>query len=168
MNGWLSVVSGQWFVAVLSLVLLSALVWRTSAQLVYWANTQSLFKRGLALYPNSVQAMYGLATDLVDRGQVEEGKKMLAEAIRLQPAFPEALGAMANLLDGQGNYADAVRFYESALKAKPDHSGVLNNLAWLRASCPDAAFRDGAEAVRLASETFQNHAHELGLEPAAV
>ena len=73
----------------------------------------------------------------------------------MQPAFPEALGAMGNLLDGQGQYADAIRFYESALKAQPSHAGVLNNLAWLRASCPEAAFRDGPQAVRLAKRACE-------------
>jgi hypothetical protein len=31
----------------------------------------------------------------------------------------------------------------------------LNNLAWLLASCPDAVFRDGPEAVRLASRACE-------------
>src|SRR5207249_3387776 len=54
-----------------------------------------------------------------------------------------------------GQYLDAVRFYQSALKAQPDHPSVLNNLAWLRASCSEAAFRDGAEAVRLATRACE-------------
>jgi hypothetical protein len=31
----------------------------------------------------------------------------------------------------------------------------LNNLAWLLASCPDAAFRNGLEAVRLATRACE-------------
>jgi Tfp pilus assembly protein PilF len=150
-----SVVRSPWFVAVACSVILMALACLTRQQLAFWSTTQTLFRRALALAPNSVQATYGLGTDLVDHGQVEEGKKLLEEAIRLQPASPEALGAMANLLDGQGKYADAIRFYESALKAQPDHAGVLNNLAWLRASCSDPAFRDGVEAVRQATRACE-------------
>ena len=33
--------------------------------------------------------------------------------------------------------------------------GILNNLAWLLATCPDAAFRNGREAVRLAARACE-------------
>jgi protein O-mannosyl-transferase len=136
--------------SVVCLAVLGVLSWRTSAQLAFWQDTATLFGRALALDPNNVQALYGLGSDLVDRGKVEEGKPLLEKAIRLQPEYPEALGTLANLFDGEGKYSDAIRFYEAALKAQPNQDGVLNNLAWLRASCPDAAFRNGAEAVPLA------------------
>ena len=32
---------------------------------------------------------------------------------------------------------------------------ALNNLAWLRATCPNAQHRDGAEAVRLATQACE-------------
>jgi Tfp pilus assembly protein PilF len=62
---------------------------------------------------------------------------------------------MASILDGQGKYEGAIRFYRAALKAQPDQDGLLNNLAWLLASCPDAAFRNGPEAVRLATRACE-------------
>ena len=39
--------------------------------------------------------------------------------------------------------------------ALPDQAGVLNNLAWLLATCPDGAFRNGPEAVRLATRACE-------------
>ena len=136
--------------ALLALAIVGALAWRTSAQLAYWEDTGTLFGRALALDPNNVQALHGLGVHLVDRGRIEAGKPLLERAIQLQPQYPEPLGSMADLLDGQGKYAEAIAFYRAALKANPDHPGVLNNLAWLRASCPDPSFRNGPEAVRLA------------------
>jgi hypothetical protein len=41
------------------------------------------------------------------------------------------------------------------LKVPPDQVGILNNLAWLLATCPDAAFRNGPEAVRLATQACE-------------
>jgi tetratricopeptide (TPR) repeat protein len=142
------------FVA-LSVLALALLGWRTRQQLAFWQDTGTLFGRALALDPNNVQALYGLGSDLVDRGRIEEGKPLLEKAISLQPQYPEALGTMGNLLDGQGKYAQAIRFYRAALQAQPDQAGVLNNLAWLRASCADPAFRDGPEAVRLATRACE-------------
>ncbi len=141
--------------AVLSLVLLAGLAWRTRTQLPFWKDTRALFSHALALAPNSVQALYGLGATLVDAGQLDEGKRLLERAIELKPAYPEALGTMAMTLDGQGKYAEAIRFYRAALKAQPNQEGVLNNLAWLLASCPDAAFRNGPEAVRLATRACE-------------
>jgi Tfp pilus assembly protein PilF len=140
---------------VLAIAILSALAWRTAQQVPIWKNTGTLFRHALALTPNNVQALYGLGTYLVENGQLDSGQQLLEEAIRLQPQYPEALGSMADLLDGQGKYADAIRFYQAALQAQPNQAEALNNLAWLRASCPDAAFRDGPEAVRLAAKACQ-------------
>jgi Tfp pilus assembly protein PilF len=141
--------------AMLCLALVAILAWRTREQLPLWKNTGALFGRALALNPKNVQALYGLGAYLVDTKRIAEGKRLLEEAIRLQPAYPEALGTMASTLDGQGRYAEAIRFYQAALKAQPDQDGILNNLAWLLASCPDAAFRNGPEAVRLASRACE-------------
>jgi tetratricopeptide (TPR) repeat protein len=141
--------------AVAGMIVVAALAWQTNAQLVYWHDTETLFKRALTLAPQSVQALYGLGTSLIDAGKVEEGLPLVKEAVRLQPRYPEALGTLANTLDGQGKYAEALEFYEAALQAQPDHAGVLNNLAWFRATCPNAAFRNGAEAVRLAKQACE-------------
>jgi Tfp pilus assembly protein PilF len=138
--------------AVLVLLLLT---FRTTQQVRIWQNTGTLFRHALDLAPNNVQALYGLGTYLVEQGQVEQGKELLERAISLHEKYPEALGSMADLLDSQGKYADAVHFYEAALDAQPENTSALNNLAWLKATCSDPAIRNGAEAVRLAERACQ-------------
>ena len=127
------------------------------------------FQEALRLKPDSAQAHYNLGVALAKKGQMDEAISQYQEAVRLKPDFaearnnldylltehPKALGAMANTLDGQGKYEEAIRFYQAALKAQPDQEGVLNNLAWLLATCPDAAFRNGPEAVRLATRACE-------------
>jgi tetratricopeptide (TPR) repeat protein len=142
-------------VGVISAGIVAALGWRTTAQLTYWRNTETLFRYTLTLSPNSVQALFGLGSYAVDHGQTQEGKKLLEQAIQLQPTFADAIGTLASVLDGEGRYAEAVRYYQDALKAQPDHPGVLNNLAWLRAACADAKFRDGQQAVQLATRACE-------------
>jgi tetratricopeptide (TPR) repeat protein len=57
---------------------------------------------------------------------------------------------LASLLYKTGNFREAVAQYRQVLIRQPDSSEALNNAAWLLATCPDAAVRNGAEAVRFA------------------
>jgi len=41
------------------------------------------------------------------------------------------------------------------LQIKPDSPEVLNNLAWLLATCPDAHIRDGVQAVKYAERACE-------------
>ena len=60
-----------------------------------------------------------------------------------------------------GEYATAVRLYEEPLRMRPESSDlarskprrwVQNNLAWLLATAPDSAARDGARDLALAEQ----------------
>jgi hypothetical protein len=54
-----------------------------------------------------------------------------------------------------GDLAGAVDHEEQALAHNPDSIEALNNVAWLRATAPDAALRNGDEAVRLAEQACE-------------
>jgi tetratricopeptide (TPR) repeat protein len=54
-----------------------------------------------------------------------------------------------------GKHAEAVADLEAALKADPKISGVLNNLAWVLATSPDDAVRNGKRAVELATKACE-------------
>jgi Tfp pilus assembly protein PilF len=115
----------------------------------------SQFQEAARLKPDSATIHYNLGIALGAKGQTDAAISQFQEAIRLKPAYPEALGTLAGTLDSQGKYAEAIRHYQAALKAQPDQEEVLNNLAWLLATCPEAAFRNGPEAVRLATRACE-------------
>jgi Flp pilus assembly protein TadD len=54
-----------------------------------------------------------------------------------------------------GKTKEAIDVWEQALEIKPDQPSVQNNLAWLRATTPDASLRNGAKAVALAARASQ-------------
>jgi tetratricopeptide (TPR) repeat protein len=126
-------------------------------------------QEAIRLKPEYAQAHYNLGIVLAKKGQLDEAISQFQEAVRLKPDYteaqnnlrylrteqPKALGALASTFNGQGKYAEAIRFYQAALNAQPDQEGALNNLAWLLASCPNAAFRNGPEAVRLATRACE-------------
>jgi len=53
-------------------------------------------------------------------------------------------------LHAQRQISQAISHYLATLRLKPDHVMALYKLAWIRAAHPQAEFRDGPEAVRLA------------------
>ncbi len=59
---------------------------------------------------------------------------------------------MAALLYQTGKFREAVAEYRQVLAVKPDEPEALNNLAWLLATSPDSAVRNGADAVRFAEQ----------------
>jgi tetratricopeptide (TPR) repeat protein len=72
-------------------------------------------------------------------------------------AFRGRADAYLNL----GKQAPAVADYEKAIKLEPKEQGVLNNLAWLLATSPDAKLRDGKRAVQLATQACERSHYKL-------
>ncbi len=73
----------------------------------------------------------------------------------IDPEFGDAQTQIASNLCQQGDYAAAIASYRLALKTHPNMSELLNNLAWLLATCPDASLRNGPEAVEIAEKACQ-------------
>jgi Flp pilus assembly protein TadD len=78
----------------------------------------------------------------------------LREALDFLPTA-QMRAQVAGAWAGQGKFECAVQAYRSALALQPDSPEVLNNLAWILATCPQADLRDGAEAVRLAGRACE-------------
>jgi 4-amino-4-deoxy-L-arabinose transferase-like glycosyltransferase len=70
--------------------------------------------------------------------------------LRARPNDAPTHAQLAFLLQDHGELAEAIIHYRETLRIKPDQPPILNNFAWLLASCPNARFRDGAQAVKFA------------------
>jgi len=70
-----------------------------------------------------------------------------------------------------GEFAEAISDYEAAVRVDPGYALAFNGLAWLRATCLVAEFRDGAKAVEQASKASEltnwKNAHYVGTLAAA-
>jgi tetratricopeptide (TPR) repeat protein len=113
------------------------------------------FKAALKLQPGLAAAHNNLANALFGKGRVDEAISHFQEALRLQPNLAEAQNGLANALLRKGRVAEAVKHYQAAVTAVPNHPYLLNNLAWVLATCPDASIRNGAQAVQLAQQAEQ-------------
>jgi tetratricopeptide (TPR) repeat protein len=108
-----------------------------------------------AIKPNWAEPHLLLGTTLASQGNLEAATQHLREALRLEPGNALAHSQLAVALNTQHQTAEAIAHCTEALRLEPDFAEALNNLAWIRAAHPQAEFRDGPKAVRLAERACQ-------------
>ncbi len=108
------------------------------------------YREALRLQPDRSETRVTLGLALAACGKTAEAIEEFRQALRLTPDYPEAHGNLGNALLKVEAIPEAVAHFRQALRLKPDWPQCLNNLAWLFATHPEAKYRDGAEAVRLA------------------
>ncbi|PID41007.1 MAG: peptidase [Proteobacteria bacterium] len=77
-------------------------------------------------------------------------KAILNEIDRNGQGTAELYGMLGDLYFGRNRYEQAARAYRRALDLAPDSAIVLNNYAWMLATCEDPAHRNGTLALSLA------------------
>jgi protein O-mannosyl-transferase len=110
------------------------------------------FQAALKLQPDLAAAHNNLANALLTKGSVDDAIVHFEQALKLQPNLAQAHNGLANAFLRKGRMAEAVTHYEAALAALPNHPYLLNNLAWVMATCPDASIRNGPRAIELAQQ----------------
>jgi tetratricopeptide (TPR) repeat protein len=114
------------------------------------------YLEALRFNPADAGAHYHLGVEWLQRGRIDEAMASLREAVRLEPDRADAHFQLATALANRGAIGDAITQYHETLRLGPDSPVALNNLSWILATHPEAQFRNGPEAVRLAE-----HACEL-------
>jgi tetratricopeptide (TPR) repeat protein len=118
-------------------------------------NAVTHLRLALALKPMLPEARGVLALALASLGQQVEATAQYEQAIREKPDDAKLHYLYAVTLATQGDARQAVNHYHQALTLKPDLVEALNNLAWILASHPSDALRNGTEAVRLAERACE-------------
>ena len=93
-----------------------------------------------------------LLVSLAALTEIPRWREFQTEALTVEAEIQCCLGAS---LLAQHQTGQAIAHYTEALRLKPDHDVALNNLAWIRAAYAQAEFRDGPEAVRLATRACE-------------
>ena len=90
-------------------------------------------------------------------------QQIILNEIETAPHNPELYGALGDLYYSQAKYADAIGAYEKALALNDRLPEVLNNLAWLYATCENRSLRqpDTALALALRAAQLKHSAHIL-------
>jgi Zn-dependent protease with chaperone function len=82
-------------------------------------------------------------------------EKTIVRELEKTPNNPGLYSALGDLFYSRKNYAKTIEAYEHSLTFLPDNPQVLNNLAWLFATCDDEKFRNPKRAIILAKKASQ-------------
>jgi tetratricopeptide (TPR) repeat protein len=95
-------------------------------------------------------ALYVRAKIFVSQGQYQLAIQDCNEALRKYRGFVEASSLRATINAHLGKYSEALKEYNYLISLHPRPvtlARVLKQRAWLQATCPDPAFRNGQQAV---------------------
>ncbi len=79
-------------------------------------------------------------------------EKIIFRELEKSPENPNLYQTLGDIYYNAKNYNGVKQAYEKSLDLKPDNPHVLNNLAWLYATCDDISFRDPERALMLAKK----------------
>jgi Flp pilus assembly protein TadD len=124
-----------------------------------FAAAEPEFQAAVKLKPKDAEIRRAYAGALARQGRVADAVKQLRELLQLKPDT-EARSHLAALLCQAGKLGEAVAEYRQVVASKPDRPEDLSNLAWLLATSPDSAVRNGTDAVRFAEEACRLTAYQ--------
>ena len=105
---------------------------------------------GLAVSPFNAELHYRLGLAAGQQGDFAAAANQFVYALLLRPDRPEPEAKLRVTLPLLAKIPNGLRQLQEIVPLASDSPNVLDKLAWLFATHPDARLRDGAEAVRLA------------------
>jgi protein O-mannosyl-transferase len=119
-------------------------------------SAMACFKKAAALNPEQVETWYNLGNGFLQTGDLEQAVASYRQAMRINPRYADTCANLGVAYFKTGQVKQAMDSWQQALEINPGQVYVQNNLAWLLATTPDAALRDGSKAVALAAQANQS------------
>jgi tetratricopeptide (TPR) repeat protein len=111
--------------------------------------------RAIALDPGSASAYRTGATVWLERNEPRRALADLDEAIHLEPRGAASFRTRGAFWLKAHEWEKALADLDEAIRLEPDNPEPYNDRAWIRATCPDAKFRDGKQAVAAATRACE-------------
>ncbi len=126
-----------------------------------WDRAIADMKDLLSTDPKNVEWRLQLAAYYSGSQRPRRAITIYSELLDEDPENWLALRARADTLLSVGKHAEAIADFEAVLKAEPDNSGALNNLAWVLATSPDDKLRNGKRSIELGTRACEVTKYQL-------
>lgn len=165
----ISALDGAWArrgIRALAVAILAVLAWRTRIQAQYWKDSETLFRRAIAVTTNNEVANMGLAITLLHEGRLNEAIEPLERVIAFNPNQKDAYFHLGLVKFRLGRFDEALTHYQQAIAVDSTFSKAWNNLGntLFELKEPGAALDAVARAVASDPsniEAIENHAKLL-------
>ena len=121
------------------------------------AEAEDLFRRALAVEADFGRARNNLGIVLQKQGREAEARQEWRETLRRAPGNQKARLCLASSFLKERNYAQAKVELEAMRLLGPEGMAARLPFAWLLATCPDPAVRDGSLAAKLLEDISSGH-----------
>jgi tetratricopeptide (TPR) repeat protein len=119
------------------------------------AEAETHYAQALKLTTPNAGLRRAYANALAASGKTAPAIEQLQLARQQEPNNPAVNLSLGELLAEKGDNRGAAACYEKCIEVEPKAVGALNNLAWMLATSPDNALRNGPRAVELADRACQ-------------
>jgi tetratricopeptide (TPR) repeat protein len=100
-------------------------------------------------------AHYNLGLVLSKRGDEQAAMREWQRALDLDPKYAEAHDSLGDALYAQGRSVEALTHWHQSIQLQPNNAPALRGAAWVLATSPDAAIRNGGEALAFAVRAIE-------------
>jgi Tfp pilus assembly protein PilF len=136
----------------------------TRQQLLYWRDSETLFRHALSVTENNCIAHNSLGLALGVKGQLVEAINQFQEAIRLNPCFAYAHNNLGTALGRKDQLDEAINQFQEAIRLNPAYADAQKNLGTIleMKGQTDEAIKQFQEAIRLNPDDADAH-NSLGI-----
>lgn len=113
------------------------------------------FRKALEIQPEYLAAYNDLGLLLSACGQTDDAIACFQKALAIAPESVDLRHNLGIVLYQHGRSADAMAEWRKVDRERPNNAGLLARMAWLLATDPEAANRNGKEAVSLAERAVR-------------
>jgi tetratricopeptide (TPR) repeat protein len=113
------------------------------------------FRQTAELGPRNKSAHNNLAKALLQIGRQDEALVEFQRVVEIDPQDAETWGRLGMIYLGKHELGEGIKCFEQLLKVQPENVQVLNDSAWILATCPDGSVRNGAQAVEWAARASE-------------
>jgi protein O-mannosyl-transferase len=97
-------------------------------QVLFWKDSEALFKRAVQVTRNNYLAYNNLGFYYSGKGRKAEAIEQYRRSLEINPSYEDALNNMGYALAGEKKFDEAIQMYQAALRVRPNHAEVHNNL----------------------------------------
>jgi tetratricopeptide (TPR) repeat protein len=132
-------------------IVLLALMIVTYHQVGYWQNSESLFRRAIAVTERNVIAHNNLGTALAESDRLDEAREQFQRAVDIAPDYADGHFNLARTLSATGKPEESLAHLHKAVELNPNFAAAHNSLgiAYVHAGRPDVAIKHFERAVEI-------------------